>query len=69
MNQTYTTTLDLQASGAWLVYDYGHEALAIALFMTPNAAAKYQARLGYGRVGYWPYGMELSEAVKKWEEE
>lgn len=53
--------------GAWLVYDYDYGPFAIALFESAEAAAKAAASQGYGRVGFWPYGLELAEAVKTWE--
>ena len=53
--------------GAWLVYDYDHGPYAISLHASAEDAARGAARQGYGRVGRWPYGMELREAVSLWE--
>lgn len=53
--------------GAWVVYDYDQGPFAIALFERAEEAAKAAATRGYGRVGFWPFGLELAEAVKTWE--
>jgi hypothetical protein len=53
--------------GAWMIYDYDHGPYAISLHDTAEDAARKAARQGYGKVGFWPSGVELSEAVKRWE--
>lgn len=55
------------APGSWLVYDYDYGPYAISLHESAEIAARGAARQGYGRVGFWPYGMELREAVDLWE--
>lgn len=55
------------AFGAWLVYDYDHGPYAISLHDSAEGAARKAARQGYGRVGFWPFGLELREAVDQWE--
>lgn len=53
--------------GAWLIYDYDHGPYAIALHSSAESAAREAARQGYGKVGFWPFGAELGDAVKAWE--
>lgn len=55
------------APGAWLVYDYSHGPYAISLHESAPVAARKAARQGYGKVGYWPFDLELSDAVDAWE--
>lgn len=53
--------------GAWLIYSWDHGPYAIALHASAEEAAREAARQGYGSVGFWPFGMELADAVKAWE--
>ena len=53
--------------GGWLVYDYDHGPYAISLHGNAELAARKAARQGYGKVGFWPFGMELRDAVDLWE--
>lgn len=60
-------TTENDAPGAWLVYDHDMGPYAISLHDSAPSAARDAARQGYGRVGFWPFGMELREAVDLWE--
>lgn len=53
--------------GVWLLYDYDSGPYAQAIYASPDQAARAQARQGYGRVGFWPLGLDLREAVDWWE--
>lgn len=53
----------------WVRYDYDQAPYAITLHSTCEEAVKASAVAGYGRVAKWPLGIELSEAVKRWEAE
>lgn len=53
--------------GAWMVYDYDHGPYFIGLEETIQAATRAVTRMGYGKVGFYPFGMELREAVQAWE--
>ena len=52
---------------AWVIYDHDHGPYAIALYATCEQAAQYAAQMGYGKVARWPFGMEFSEAITRWE--
>jgi hypothetical protein len=54
-------------AGAWLVYDYDHGPYAISLHVSAEEAARSAARQGYGKVGFWPFGADMADAVKAWE--
>lgn len=53
--------------GAWVVYDHDHGPYAISLHASAATAARKAARAGYGKVGWWPYGTDLADAIKAWE--
>jgi hypothetical protein len=55
------------SDGAWVVYEYDHGPYAIALYATAEDAARHAARAGYGKAAPWPFGLELSDAIKEWE--
>jgi len=54
--------------GVWLTYDYDNGPYAISLHSDAIAAAREAAQRGYGKVGFWPFGMDLADAVKRWED-
>lgn len=54
-------------TGDWVVYDYDNGPYAMALYTNAEAAARHAARQGYGRVGFWPFGTELRDAIATWE--
>ena len=53
--------------GVWLIYDYDRGPYAQSIHASAAEAAREAAQQGYGRVGFWPLGMELGDAVKVWE--
>ena len=54
-------------AGAWVVYDHDRGPYAISLHAQASDAAHAAARKGYGRVGWWPFDAEFSDAIKEWE--
>lgn len=56
-----------RGTGAWLIYDWDHGPYAISLHGTSEDAARDAARQGYGKVGWWPFGSDLRDAIKAWE--
>lgn len=64
--RAYTAEIGDHA-GDWVVYDYDNGPYAIALYANAEGAARHAARQGYGRVGFWPFGTELREAIATWE--
>lgn len=61
----------LDQNFVWVVYGYESDAYvanAISIHVTPEEAIEKLSELGGSkRIGKWPFGMELHEAVKKWE--
>lgn len=53
--------------GIWMIYDYDGGPYVISLHATAETAARASARQGYGRVGFWPFDLELRDAVARWE--
>lgn len=58
---------DARKPGVWVVYDHDQGPFAISVHTTAENAVRSQAGGGYGRIGYWPYGVELAAAVNEWE--
>lgn len=44
--------------GAWFVFAYDHSAYPIALFGDELDALRFNEKLGYGHVIFWPFGEE-----------
>lgn len=65
--------LEFDQNFVWMIYAYENSAWVpnvVSIHMTPQDAIKKHAELGgHQRIGKWPFGMELNEAVKKWEAE
>lgn len=55
--------------GVWIVYDYDTTAYALSVHIDVVDAAKLSSRLGYGHVGFWPFGMTLPDAINWWKDE
>lgn len=53
----------------WVRYDYDEGPYAITLHLTCEEAVKATAVAGYGKVAKWPLGIELREAITRWESE
>ncbi|MCF6376941.1 hypothetical protein L2K70_04935 [Nocardioides KLBMP 9356] len=53
--------------GAWVVYDHDMGPYAIALHHDAVSAARDSAQRGYGKVGFWAFGVEFADAIKVWE--
>lgn len=56
-----------RAPGAWVTYDWDNGPYAIALYDNAIDAARAAARQGYGRVGFWAFGVEFRDAINTWE--
>lgn len=56
-----------EPEGVWMVYDYDNGPHVLSLWPSAEAAVRAIAGLGYGRVGFFPLGVELREAVRTWE--
>lgn len=56
-------------AGIWMIYDYDATAYALAVYNDPVSAARAASQLGYGHVGFWPFGVPLLEAIAWWKEE
>lgn len=50
-----------------MVYDHDNGPYAIALWRYVADAARDAAQRGYGRVGWWPFGVDLTDAIRRWE--
>lgn len=56
--------------GAWCVWDYGNELEeADSIHSHPVRAIEALARLGHGKIVFWPFDMTLKEAVKWYDDE
>lgn len=53
--------------GVWILYDYDVGSYIISIYPDIVPAARQAARQAYGRVGFWPFGMERDEAITWWE--
>lgn len=53
--------------GIWILYDYDVGSYIISVHPDIVPAARQAARQAYGRVGFWPFGMERDEAINWWE--
>ena len=54
--------------GVWFIYDFDVGPYVISVEEYVLMAVKKVAKQSYGRVGFWPFGMSLSDAVAWWEE-
>ena len=51
----------------WVVYDWDNGNRAYSIHLTAEDAVRGHTQRGYGRIGKWPLGMDLDEAIKAWE--
>lgn len=54
--------------GSWVVYDIDHGPYAIALHDNVLDAVYDVSRRGYAKIAFWPFGLELADAIRRWEE-
>jgi hypothetical protein len=54
-------------AGGWVRYEWDYGPYAIALHESAEEAARASARSGYGKVAFWPFGVEFTDAIKAWE--
>ena len=52
--------------GVWFTYSYDGPPYVIAVYNDVTPAALNTAKAGFGSVGFWPFGMELKEAIEWW---
>jgi len=59
----------LEQDFVWVVYEWDQSPRALSIHFTPEEAIEKHNDFGGNgqRIGKWPFGMELHEAVKKWE--
>lgn len=53
-------------TGVWCVYYYDASAQVRSVHLTCIDAARQQSRQGYGYVLFWPFEMELADAIAWW---
>lgn len=58
---------ELTPKGVWMIYDHDWGTYVMSLHDNVEDATREVARQGYGKVGFWPLGMQREDAVKAWE--
>jgi hypothetical protein len=53
--------------GVWMLYDYDGRPYIMQIAIDVVPLTRRAAQDGFGKVGFWPYGMEFHDAVKWWE--
>ena len=53
--------------GVWMLYDYDGRPYIMHIAIDVVPLTRRAAQDGFGKVGFWPYGMEFHDAVKWWE--
>ena len=53
--------------GVWMLYDYDGRPYIMHIAIDVVPLARRAAQAGFGKVGFWPYGMEFHDAVDWWE--
>lgn len=53
--------------GIWMLYDYDASPYIMEIAIDVVPLARRAAQQAYGRVGFWPFDLAFSDAVKWWE--
>ena len=64
---TFMLPLEPEPAHVWVVYDWDNGNRAYSIHLTAEEAVRGHSRRGYGRIGKWPLGMDLDDAIKEWE--
>lgn len=53
--------------GIWVIYNFDTQLHALFITDDSNAAITELANMGDAKLGFWPFGLSLTDAVGWWE--